>query len=572
MTRRDHGIVAVLVTLLLTFGVVLALPRSVPSETRAQPTPEPTLPPPATYREGVVGAPGSILPVVARTRSERTLVGLIFSGLVRLGPDNTFEPDLAASWSTSADGTAWTFRIRADATWQDGAPVTAADVVYTVQALKSPEAGGGAASSWAEIDAAAIDTKTVRFTLRTPLAGFLAVATQPLLPAHLLEDVPFANLASDPFGRLPVGTGPFALAELDSTRAVLTPTAMLERPDAPGPMASAGSPGTPRPAATPIGPIPYLERIEIRFYGDAAAVVAALRSGEIDAAAGLPPDQVAALAGLQGIERIRYPTTTLAAVLLDLRPTHPELRDTRVRRALLAALDRNALVDGVLDGDAARADTLVPPSSWAFSGSAATPVAFDRKQAASLLTDAGWTKTGGAWRAPKATDPFTIEVLSVPPAASPRLAAIAGFVRTAWVSLGFKVNLVELPASELASRLRAGTYTAAVVDISMGLEPDLYPLLASSQVRSSGSNLSGYQDAVLDPLLEAARAPGTGEQRVAAWSALLGALAGRQPILPLAWSDEVMLARGVEGMTPRLLAVPGDRFWDVLAWRLAADR
>jgi len=106
----------------------------------------------------------------------------------------------------------------------------------------------------------------------------------------------------------------------------------------------------------------------------------------------------------------------------------------------------------------------------------------------------------------------------------------------------------------------------------MGLEPDLYPLLASSQVRASGSNLSGYQDATLDALLEAARAPGTPEIRAAAWKALLAGLAERLPILPLVWSDEVVLVRGVEGMTPRLLADPGDRFWDVLAWRLAADR
>jgi ABC-type oligopeptide transport system substrate-binding subunit len=97
-------------------------------------------------------------------------------------------------------------------------------------------------------------------------------------------------------------------------------------------------------------------------------------------------------------------------------------------------------------------------------------------------------------------------------------------------------------------------------------------LLASTQVRASGSNLSGYQDTAMDPLLEAARAPGTADASKAAWTALLAALNERQPILPLAWTDDVVLVRGVEGMTPRLISGPGDRFWDVLAWRLAADR
>jgi hypothetical protein len=53
---------------------------------------------------------------------------------------------------------------------------------------------------------------------------------------------------------------------------------------------------------------------------------------------------------------------------------------------------------------------------------------------------------------------------------------------------------------------------------------------------------------------------------------LLAALATRQPLLPLAWNDEVMVARGLDGVTPRLIADTGDRYWDVLAWRLAADR
>jgi peptide/nickel transport system substrate-binding protein len=572
MNRRDHVVVAVLVLVLVGLTGVLALPRAVPVEVGTTPSAEPTLPPPATYREGVVGAPTSITPVTARTRPERTLVGLIFSGLVRLGPGNELEPDLAASWSVNDAGTEWTFRIRDDAAWQDGVPVTAEDVVYTVQALKSPDATGAASSSWAEVEATAVEDRLVRFTLATPIAGFLAAATQPLLPAHLLRDVPFAELASDPFSRQPVGTGAFALETLDATRAVLTPTALLDAPQPPDPDASADSLATQAPVATPAGPVPYLERIEIRFYDDPGALADAVRTHEVDAAAGLPPEEAVAVADAPGIERLRYPTTTLSTVLLDLRPAHPELRDPRVRRALLSVIDRNELVDTLLAGDGLRADALVPPGSWAYDATAAAPITFDPKRAAALLTEAGWKESAGAWIAPKGKAPFRIELLGVPGTVNPRLAAIAAYVRDAWRSLGFEVDLVEVPVAELASRLRAGRFTAAVVDIAMGLEPDLFPLLASSQVRASGSNLAGYQDAALDPLLAAARAPGTPETRTAAWKALLAGLATRMPMLPLAWSDEVVFERGLEGASPRLIAEPGDRFWDVLAWRLAADR
>ena len=61
-------------------------------------------------------------------------------------------------------------------------------------------------------------------------------------------------------------------------------------------------------------------------------------------------------------------------------------------------------------------------------------------------------------------------------------------------------------------------------------------------------------------------------KRAAAWTALLADLGERLPLLPLAWNDEVMLSRGLDGVTTRLIADTGDRYWDVLAWRLAADR
>ncbi len=572
MTGRDRAVVAALVLLLAGLGGVLSLPDTAPVASVGQQTPGPTIAPPAPYREGMVGAPSSITPVTARSRTERTLVGLVFSGLVRLGPGNTFEPDLARSWSVDDTGKVWTFHIRDDATWQDGVPVTAADVVYTIEALKSPYSAGALSSSWAEVEASAVDDTTVQFTLATPIGGFLAAATQPLLPFHLLADVPFSDLATSPFALQPVGTGPYALTDLDSTRAVLTPTALTMPLQDPEPTASPDSLASAGPIATPAGPVPYLEQIEIHFYDDAATLAEGLRSGEVDAASGLPPDQVSALAPVAGITAERYPTTTLSSVLLDLRPAHAELRDQRVRRALLTAIDRDTLVSTVMGGDAVRADALVPPSSWAFDAEAAKSVTYSTKRAATLLTDAGWTKTGGAWFAPGGKDPYRIEVLSVPADANPRLAAVAAYVRDAWTALGLQVDTVELPASELASRLREGSFGAAVVDIAMGLEPDLYPLLASTQVRGSGSNLSGYQESALDPLLEAARAPGTADERAAAWKALLTALNERQPILPLAWADDVVLVRGVDGMTPRLISGPGDRFWDVLAWRLAADR
>src|SRR5262245_19248548 len=180
--RRDRALVGGLVLTLVFLAGLVALPTPQPSSaTPGEGTPAPSLALIPTYREGIVGHPESVTPVTARTRADRELVGLIFSGLVRLGPGTSLLPDLAESWTTDKTGKIWTFTLRDDATWHDGEPVTADDVVFTANALKAPEVAGPAAASWAEVTAEAVDERTVRFTLDTALGGFLEAATQPIL-------------------------------------------------------------------------------------------------------------------------------------------------------------------------------------------------------------------------------------------------------------------------------------------------------------------------------------------------------------------------------------------------------
>lgn len=578
MNRRDRAVVVALVLVLAVLGGIVALPRQAAAPTPEEPAAEITMPPRVVYREGVVGVPQSITPVTARSRAERTLVGLVFSGLVRLGPGTAYQPDLASSWSVDETGKTWTFTIREDAVWHDGEPVTADDVVFTIEALKSPDAAGARAAAWADVTVEAVDEKTVRLTLGTPIGGVLAAATQPLLPAHLLADVPFADLATSDFARLPVGSGPFAITDLDGERATLVPASGVMTPIEDDPAASAGAVPSMDSLATPLPrpgaslPRPYLDEVEVRFFEDEAALAEGLRNGEVDVAAGLSGIRLGEFAAEEGIDSHAYPTTTLSTVLLNLRPGRKELRDPKVRTAMLSAIDRDVLVSDVLGGNATRADALVPPTSWAYDAASVGSVTHDPKAAAKAMQAAGWSKKGGKWVAPGGKGAYRLELLTVTPAANPRLASVADYVRDSWKTFGFDASLVEVDAADLVARLRSGDFTAAVVDIAEGLEPDLYPLLATSQVRASGTNLAGYQDPPLDPLLEAARKPGTPEERAVAWKALLAALATRQPLLPLAWNDEVMLARGLDGVTPRLIADTGDRYWDVLAWRLAADR
>jgi peptide/nickel transport system substrate-binding protein len=562
VNRRDSAVVLALGVLLVALVTALALPAASPAAT---PSPAPTPPQEAVFREGIVGLPSSPTPISARTQADRDIVALVFRGLVRLGPGDSILPDLAERWTTEQDGQRWTFTVRRDARWHDGEPVTAEDVALTVRALQAPGSTSPAAETWRKVVATVLDERTVRFDLNAPSTGFLDAMRQPLLPAHLLGSVSVDALADHPFWRSPIGNGAFTLVQWDETSAVLEPITSLP-PDLSRPFA------TFPPRRLSGSGAALLPRLELLFYETADDLADALRAGEVDSASELPGPLATTLEGAGDDARLlRYPGTTLTSVVLNLRPRQqPAFADPRTRRGLLEAIDRNGIVTGILAGTARRADSPVPPASWAFDQAASKKIAHDVDAAASDLKAAGWKKTGGRWTAPGTTKAFEIELLTPDADSNPVAAAIAAEVARAWSDFGLRTTVTELPPAEFVTRLRDGDFAAAVVDVNVGLDPDLFPILASTQARSGGSNIAGVQDSTLDKALDAARKPGTRAERTKAMSKLQQVLAARLPILPLVFRDHLYLVpASLQGPTPRPIADASERFWDVLTWRLA---
>ncbi len=559
MSRRDGGFALVLVILLVALAGITAAPSLQPAAT---PAPSATPVPAAGLVQGVLGRPSSITPLTARNQVDRDLVALIFRGLVRLGPGNSVLPDLATRWTVEERGARWTFHLRPDAWWHDGTPVTSADVVYTVDVLQHPDYVGPLAATWAQVRATALDAHTVRFDLGDPLGGFLQAAVLPLLPAHILAEVPVASLADDPFARAPLGNGMFALVDLTEDAAILEPVLP--------PVGEAAAPLAAPAAGAVVSRTPRLPWLELRFYDTPEALGEALATGEVGSVGDLPPAAAMGLAeSTAGARAIRYPATTLTAITFNLDVPRGPFADARTRRALLAAVDRADMIGDLLGGAGARADTPIPPSSWAYDAKAAPEVKYDRSAAAKGLRDAGWRRPAKAWIPPGATKPLEVVLLAPERAANPVAFSAATRVAASWTSLGLATTVEALPPGEFVERLRSGEFQAAIVDVSMGLDPDPYPILASTQVVSGGSNVSGFQDPALDAALVAARAPGAPAARAKAYSALQKLLGTLQPMPTLFFRDSVFVAGSeLSGPTPRPVSDPGGRFWDVIRWNV----
>ncbi len=501
------------------------------------------------YTEAVVGAPRAINPLLSfGSDLDSDLTGLIFQGLVALNERGEPIPALAESWEISPDEKDITFRLQRDVRWHDGAPFTAADVVFTVGVLQSDafaESGQPAsaylAQLWRNVSVEQIDPYTVRFRLQQPLASFLAENTIGILPSHLWNRVPIAELSQSPLNLQPVGTGPWRLASLNAQSARMEPN----------------------PYAA--GAAPYLEAIEFRFFPDYASAFAAFQAGEADGVSRITPQEMTFAQASEDMELLTAPLAGATYVYFNLtNPATPFLADVKVRQALNLALDPATLIDRVLNGQGIPAGGPFMPGTWAYS-----PVerpAPDPTRAAEMLTEAGWTDTNRDGVRDREGVDLAFELLGDNEALLQELAE-------QWRQIGVRAEprLVSL-ASLAGDYLSPRTFQAAVAHWQLSGDPDPYPLWHSTQI-DNGQNYTGWTNEQADLLMEQGRSINDPGRRIQLYGEFQRIFGEELPALPLYYDVYAYgLDDGVKDVEIGQLNWPWERFRSVAQWYIVTQR
>ena len=412
-----------------------------------------------TLKVGIGGTLSRLDPALAATGAEYVYVTLVFNGLTRIDPDMSVQPELAESWTASDDLKAWTFHLRDKVTFQNGRKLDAADVVATITRLLEPALDSrGRAVLDLVTRVETLDARTVRFILAAPDAAFPAV----LADRHL-RIVPRDLLAG--LATRPVGTGPFIMRRL-------VPGARLELARNP----AYYEPGLPR-----------LDAVQLRLIPNDAARLAALQSGAIDILWDLPYDQLDRLRGNPALRIDRVPTAAWDGVVLHngMKP----FSDLRVRQALAATIDKDALVEKVLSGQGAPTHSPIPPSNPYYDGKLGYP-APDIARARRLLAEAGY--------------PGGIDLAMQVPQECERLLRLAAAVRDMARPAGFRITLERVPIASYPAKVwgRQPIFVAGVAP-SPGVDTAVDPYF-----RSGGwwnTRLWHYGNDRVDELLALAR-------------------------------------------------------------------
>jgi len=170
------------------------------------------------YTEGVVGQPRFINPIYGETNdADRTLIGLIYSGLMTYDKNGKIVPDLVKEYQISENGKVYTFQLKDKLYWQDGVKLTSDDVIYTIKTIQNSDYKSPLRANWLNVDVEKLSDSSFTFSLNSPYNSFLENCTVKIIPSHVWKNVLAENFALSPYNLQPIGSGPYILSNIQET-------------------------------------------------------------------------------------------------------------------------------------------------------------------------------------------------------------------------------------------------------------------------------------------------------------------------------------------------------------------
>jgi peptide/nickel transport system substrate-binding protein len=324
---------------------------------------------------------------------------------------------------------------------------------------------------------------------------------------------------------------------------------------------------------------PRLQEIELRFYSDYGSVLGAYEAGEVLSMGDIWQADVLQAQSSEDINLFTSSLPRYTAVLLNLQDDAlPFFQDQTVRQALLLSINRPALIGDVLEGQGTVAHSPIAPGSWAYFGDVQR-YPFDVTLAAEKLDAAGWRLPD---RDPQETGLVESEALregvrtredqefsfSLVAIANSTDEALARALSSQWAQLGVRATVQAVQASELFRALEERDFAAALVDVDMQGDPDLYAFWSESAIRE-GQNYAGWRHRQASELLEQARQLNSIDQRTTLYYHFQQIFAEELPALPLYYHTYTYgVSSDVQNVSMGPLTEPSDRFATVSDWFL----
>lgn len=481
-----------------------------------------------TFREGIVGQPVFINPIMPTTNADREMAKIIFGSV----------SDIIETVKHSENGKTWNVRIKQNVFWHDGEPLTSDDIIFTLATIADREARSPLAKMFEGVSAERISELEVKFMLQSTYVFFEEEHLRNLsvIPKHIFGDLPVQNFKLSIYGLKPVGFGPYKIDSVNSyekdDRGVINAFHLNANENY-------------------IGGAPHITNFVFRFYKDEDELISAYNANKID---GLLLGTSHAIQGVTSripeetplkIRHKEYDvkSSRYYAVFINQALTDKNLKNIKVREAMSKSIDRAAMANDVF-GD--KALPLYGPT--ALTASPSPDYSADALQGVKLNITLP-------------EEDFLIKT--------------AGIIKATWEKLGAEVNLIVLPLTTITDKTLKNTdYELLLLGNTLGSSNDLFSFWHSSKRFYPDQNLSLYQRKQADAMLEAYRKSFDEEARQENLKKISDMIAMDYPAVFLYSPDYVYIATpNLAGFVAgEIMNMASDRFRDIEKWYVKTKR
>ena len=513
-----------------------------------------------TLSEGIVGSPRFVNPILAYSPVDNDLVSIIYSGLMRKNTDGTLTPDLAEKYDISKDGLTYTFTLKNKIFFQDGKPLTADDVIFTINKIKDPIVKSPKKVNWDGVSVEKLDEKTIRFTLKQPYASFLENATIGILPLHLWTSGANTPIEINELNINPIGSGPYQLKKVGKESSGLINSYELTAFN-----------------KFALGK-PYIKNIIFNFYSNEGDSISALESGKVNQISSITPENAETLKEKKYL--IKSSVLPRVFGLFFNQSQNQIFTDKKVVEAMNLAIDKDKIVREVLLGYGVVIDGPIPPNMVAYQKLGEekdSSIEENKTQAVEILTKDGWKKGASGFlektttvKKKKTTGQLTF---SISTGNSPELVKTAELIKEDLSSLGMKVDVKTFEIGNLnQSVIRPRQYDALLFGQIINHESDLFAFWHSTQRKDPGLNIAMYTNAKVDKILEDASILTDETARIKKYAQFENEIEHDMPAIFLYSPNFIyVVSKDLKGVSIDHITSASDRFLNLYSWYLKTD-
>jgi len=327
------------------------------------------------YSEGLVGQPEFLNPIYGMSNDvDRDLIELLFSGLMKHTLNGQIIPDLAKEYQALEDGRVWEFHLKEDVFWEDGAPITVDDVIFTIKTIQNPDFKSPLRVSWLGVEIEKISETVLRFKLQKPSAVFLENCTLKIIPEHIWKSVSPENSRLSLYNLKPIGSGPYKLEKLiqkKNEEGKITSLSLIKNPK----YFEKG---------------PNIPKITFHFFDKEEDLIESYLRGEIkgftiniNSLENLPKSDL-------GLQLYSFSLPRYFALFFNLEESKV-FAEEEVRKALNYGTDKAEFVETVLSGHGKTVHSPISSSLYGFN-EVSTTYQFDQEKAKEILDKAGFSE------------------------------------------------------------------------------------------------------------------------------------------------------------------------------------